>query len=168
MADTAFDTFIICFRMIQSYASVFLNLLTLICVVKYKSLRNSAGVLVASLALTDTVQSLALNTLPIRNHNRSLCASSLAAEAFAGRALPKRRETPATAGARRRRFLVRPCLLLYPLSPSRLAPDTALPSPRNGTLGFHQAAQVWKLVHTSVVWLGRGPHPCQWYRILSA
>ena len=82
MANKAFDTFILCLRMTQSSASVFLNVLTLICVVKSRSLHNSAGVLVACLAITDTLHGLIIYTLPVRNQVSSICASILAAETF--------------------------------------------------------------------------------------
>ena len=66
MEKAAFDMFIFCLRMIQSTGAVFANMLTIICVIKYKSLRNAAGILVASLAISDTLHGLVVYTLPFR------------------------------------------------------------------------------------------------------
>ena len=83
MATNAyFDIFIICFRMMESSAAVCLNVLTLVCVVKYENLRNPAGVLVVCLAITDTLHGLAVFTLPMRANSRHVCTISLTVEGF--------------------------------------------------------------------------------------
>ena len=80
MEREEFDIFIFCLRVIQSTAGVLLNLLTLICMVKYKSLRNPAGVLVAILALSDTLHGFVIYALPLRNYYNAACIITFVAE----------------------------------------------------------------------------------------